>query len=391
MLLPLFACQAPEAGPELHDPTGSAPSTPVATRDGWPILPQLDALAVDVLADADVPGASAALVHGGAVVWAGAWGIVDLDDGRPVRADTPFMLASVSKTITAVALMQVRDETGAFGLDDDVNDVLPFPVVSPAPVTCRHLMTHTSGLLDDWDVFDQNYVEGDATIPLETYLRDYLTPGGQWYADGHYAPWAPGDRYVYSNIGAALLGELVEAATDAPFDAWCDAHVFSPLGMTRTGWHLADLDPAEVASPHIWRAGVLAPVPHYGYPDYPDGQLRSSAEDLGRFLAAFAGGGTLDGVRILAASSVDEMKTEQDAAVAPGQGLIWYTSDFGGGPMWGHSGSDWGVATQVLVDDHGDGFVLLMNATPTDWYAIGALEYGLVHAAETWAPQPLPR
>jgi len=118
-----------------------------------------------------IPGLSACIIKRGAVVWRGNYGMANFTNNIPVSSTTVFMLASVAKTVTATALMQVY-ENGGYQLDDSINAHLPFAVRNPnhpdTPITFRMLLTHTSAIRDNWDVMP--YVEGDPTIPLGRYL-----------------------------------------------------------------------------------------------------------------------------------------------------------------------------------------------------------------------------
>ena len=230
---------------------------------------------------AHVPGLGTAAIHQGEIVWARGFGRANIATGLLATADTPFMLASVSKTVMAVALMQVWEQ-GKFGLDDDVNILLPFPVRNPNfrddPITPRQLLTHTPSFRDNWGTLTPLYVHGDSPISLETVCHDYFAPGARYYErKKNFHTYGPGTRYSYCNIGATLAGYLVEAITGKPFDQWCIHNIFKPLGMDNTSWHLAGLDPNEVTMPYRYKPSGYYPYGHHGYPDYPDGQFRTSA------------------------------------------------------------------------------------------------------------------
>ena len=102
----------------------------------------------------------------------------------------------------------------------------------------------------------------------------------------------------------------------------------------------------------------------YGYPDYPDGALRTSAPQLARHLLAFIGLGSWNGIRILSEDSVSEMRRSQIPGVVAGQGLIWYHRSHGGERLIGHNGSDYGVATQMFFrPSDGTGVIVAQNAS----------------------------
>jgi CubicO group peptidase (beta-lactamase class C family) len=285
------------------------------------------------------------------------------------------MLASISKTVIATAVMQ-GVERALFGLDDDVNDILPFPVRTPEHprrvITVRQLLTHTSSIRDRWPVWDDLYVKGDSTIPLGMFLEGYLVPGGEDYRRANFYDTKPSSRYRYSNVGAALAAFLVEAASGSGFDAWCETNIFQPLGMDRTGWHLADVPVADVAMPYRWSADRNRYLAYgqYGYPDYPDGALRTTAPQIARHLGMMMNGGVWNGTRVLQRDTVSEMLRSQIPDTTYGQGLLWYRTRSRGRALIGHNGGDSGVATVAFYDPNDDvGVVVLANG---NWRKVGA-------------------
>jgi CubicO group peptidase (beta-lactamase class C family) len=363
--------------------TPTTTPTTTTTPVSYPSLPLLDEAILRSMDSARIMGLQAAIVKDGGVVWAGGYGFANMETEAPVTLDTTFMLASVSKTITGVALMQVWQD-GGFDLDEPVDPLVPFSVVHPrhaTPITPRNLLTHTSGIKDNWRILDAGYVAGDSPIVLGDFLFDYLDPTGAEYDAGkNFYDWEPGSDFDYSNVGATLGGYMVEALTGTDFAEHCNAEIFAPLGMDETSWRLADLDEANVAHPHEYY-GSWDMLPHYGYPDYPDGGLRSSAEQMGRFLAMFIEDGTYEGTEILKGATVAEMKT----VVVPseGQGLIWYEQRLGGDTYMGHNGGDSGVSTEMFYrTSDGTGFVLLMNSNVRTWSGVVDIELALMDAAD---------
>ena len=228
----------------------------------------------------------------------------------------------------------------------------------------RHLLTHTSGILDRWSAWDDLYADGDSAIALGDFLQGYLEPGGDDYRVANFGGWAPGKVYRYSNVGATLAAYLVEVAGGIGFDAWCEDRVFTPLGMTRAGWHLADVPKADVAMPYRWSGENDRYVAYgqYGYPDYPDGALRTTARQLGHHMGMMMNGGAWNGARVLRRETVREMLHSQIPGIASGQGLIWYRFHLHGRSLWGHNGGDQGVATAAFFEPRSDvGVVVLAN------------------------------
>jgi CubicO group peptidase (beta-lactamase class C family) len=353
----------------LKGPRFDAQSEQITTTDDDT---SLDQYIETKLTQAHMPGLSAAIVKNGEIVWTGAYGFSRAYTQQPVTSETLFMLASVSKTIVAVAVMQIQED-GRLDLDTDINTYLPFHVVNPnfpeTPITPRMLLTHTSSIADNWPVMQSLYVQGDSSLPLGQFLQDYLTPGGAYYSptQNFYAE-EPGTASHYSNIGATLAAYLVEAITGIPFDTYCTSHIFEPLGMTETFWHLAGLDQSHIAMPYGYSkiGHFYHPYGFYGYPDYPDGELRTSALQLANFLNMFIQYGELGGVRLLQPETVEEMRRVQYPDIAPQFGLIWYYKNLSGWTLLGHNGGDRGVATEMFLrPEDGVGVILLMNGNWT--------------------------
>lgn len=323
-----------------------------------------------------IPGLSVAVVRDADTIWSRGYGWANIAHDQRATKDVEFMLASVSKTVTGVAVMQAVED-GLIDLDADVNEVLPFPVRNPEfpddPITTRMLLTHTSTISDNWGVLIDVYVEGDSSVALGDFLAGYFTPGGKSYdAERNFLSGHPGTRYRYGNVAVALAAYLVEAASGTAFDAWCDERIFAPLAMDETSWHLRGMERRGIAMPYryVVTQDRYRAYGQYGYPDYPDGQLRSSAAELARFLLAFIRFGELDGARILQEETVREMRRSQVPDLIAGQGLIWYVLHRRGERLWGHNGGDSGVATQMFFrPTDGTGVITLANG---DWRRDGA-------------------
>lgn len=332
----------------------------------WPALPELDSHLQQIMEDAHIPGMSACIISNGTVVWCGAYGWAHIETGVPVQTDTPFMLASVSKLFTATALMMAYDDE-LFALDASVAPVLEFPFAHPTddtPITYRQLLSHAGGVRDNWGVLNAYYADGDSPVALSDFLADYYDPSGANYsARDNWVPSGVQTRWEYANMGYALAGHLVGRVTGQTFPDYCRARIFEPLGMQQTAWFIGELDEAEVAMPYVWRSGDYEAAGHYGYPDYPDGALRTGAEQLARFVAMSMRRGSLDDQVLLDTDTFDEMVRPQYPSLDATQGLGWYSWTLDGEALWGHGGSDVGVATQVAIRwSDSLGFVVLRNS-----------------------------
>lgn len=301
------------------------------------------------LTENDNPAIVGCIVKGEEIIWMDAFGMANVEEEYEATVNTPFMLASVSKTYTGTALIKAVNDDADVSLDDPVNDLLSFWVQHPdyplTDVTIRQLLTHTSGIDDNWDVMP--YCNGDCNSVLADFLFGYFTPGQDDYdPNANFHNWAPGSNYSYSNMGAALCGHLVEAISGIAFNTYCEQYLFEPLCMENTHWFLSEFDNVdEIAMPYDTWSNTGA-IGHYGYPDYPDGQLRSSISDVANWLLMSANDGQFAGTAVL-----DPLLIDNAMSVHFGndQGLIWYSETLDGDVIWTHNGGDQGVSSDIVV------------------------------------------
>ncbi|WP_422931021.1 serine hydrolase domain-containing protein [Singulisphaera sp. PoT] len=347
---------------------------------------------------AQIPGLTACIVKGRKVVWSKGYGWADIEKRRPMDPDATVQnIGSISKTIVATAIMQLW-EKGEFQLDDDVNERLPFAVRNPnhpeTPITYRLLLTHRAGIADSL-AYGSSYACGDPTLSLEEWLQAYLTPGGRYYSQkDNFHTWKPGQKRQYSNLGFGLLGFLVERLSKESFPAYTRKNIFTRLEMKRTGWLLSETDLPNHVVPYVAagkskadkeelevyrkfkllagevvnepKSGDYHPICLYSFPNYPDGGLRTSVNQLARFTLAYMNQGKLGDVSILKPDTVRLMLTPQ-SATSPEQGICWATETRNGQRHWGHNGSDPGVRTNLSfrVSD-GAGVIVFANRTDAD-------------------------
>jgi CubicO group peptidase (beta-lactamase class C family) len=340
------------------------------------------------------PGIAVAVVRGDEIVWSTGAGWADIDQGIRARPDTAFMLASVSKTVTCAGIMTLVQD-GVLDLDADINGYLPFEVHVPThphvPVTMRMLLTHTSAIRDRYSVWGTPYSDhtlyfhGDSPITLGDFEASYLVPDGSRYRRReNFYERRPGRQYAYSNIAVALAGYVAEAVSGTDFDALCMDRILTPLGMSDSGYRLADLTTTNLAMPYRvdHRTGKATAYFQYGYPDYPDGALRTSALHLATWLGAFINHGVYQGVRVLERSTVAEIRRNQiPDIVSWRQGLIWYGNSPHGYFRMGHTGGDFGESTRMFFrPDTGVGVVSLTNSYlgGSRWKDFSAIELRLL-------------
>lgn len=309
-----------------------------------------------------IVGLGAALIKDDQVAWIGTYGYADLEARREIDEDTPFNVASISKTVASVVMMQLA-EKGALELDAPIDVPLGFaprhPNYPDTPITARMLATHTSAIVDDWITLGQVTVDGaDSPIPLGAFARTYTE-------DPEHFGRQPGTRHVYSNSGIGILGAVIEGAAGDRLPALAQRDVFAPLGMTHSGYLLSEHALESLAVPYSGRRqdGAVRSE-HQGYAFYPATSLRTSIRDLSRFLLSFMRfGATEDGGHILAHDTAASMRAIQNPELDETQGIVWYRDSVGKYQMFGHTGSAVGFSAIMFFDPQtGVGVIVLTNS-----------------------------
>ncbi len=279
------------------------------------------------------------------VLYEKAMGKSSIEKNTVLQKDDMFLIASISKVVTATALLQLYDK-GEFDLDDEINDYLSFEVNSPdfpnTGITFEMLLTHTSGIADsDSDDLDNEYHYGkDSPKALSTLMKEYLLPNGALYdKEANFHNFEPGTDVEYSNMGNALIGLLVEEISGKGFNEYCKTNIFTPLKMTKTAWRLDEIN-TTIVQPYE----DDEKIEHYTFTDYPNGGLRSTTNDMFKFLSALVQGGTVGSFQLLKSATVKEMITPQIPSLDKEVGLHLFIMDSKNN-LWGHDGGEQGVST----------------------------------------------
>jgi CubicO group peptidase (beta-lactamase class C family) len=183
-------------------------------------MPKVDALLRDYAGD--VPGASVLVLRDGEPVVRASYGLADLETGTPATPATNYRLASMTKQFTAASILLLAED-GRLTVDDRARDWLPSLPTAAETVTIRHLLTHTSGLVDYEDVIPDGF---GAQLHDADVLRLLETQGHTYFH--------PGTGYRYSNGGYALLALIVQRASGTTFATFLRDRIFGPLAMTDT-------------------------------------------------------------------------------------------------------------------------------------------------------------
>jgi len=274
-----------------------------------------------------------------------------------------ILLASVSKTVTATALLQLYDQN-LFALDDKINDFLPFNVktsYSDTDITFRMLLTHTSGIADGSALDDQYYYGVDSPISLKYFLENYLVAGGEFYNEKeNFHDAEAGSDHQYSNVGNALIGLLVQEISGLDFNTYCKQNIFLPLGMNHSHWRL-DETTETIVQPYERKFGKYKAIDHYTFTDYPNGGLRSNCSDLFTFLSTITIGGSQNGFQLLQTSTINKMITPQISAIDNTVGLHLFLMNKANN-LWGHDGGEKGISTIMAFNPETKvGAIILTN------------------------------
>jgi CubicO group peptidase (beta-lactamase class C family) len=312
------------AGPVAADDTATGDATEPAGLDLDALREHVDRTVAAAMDEHEIPGGVFVLVADGDLALVRGYGHTGLDRRTTVDpARTRFDIGSVSKLVTATAVMQ-QVERGRLDLDEDVATYLEdveVPTTFAAPVTAAHLLTHTAGFAERFMVGMWASGPGEAEPLAESLAR---------LAPGRIRP--PGEAHQYSNYGMALAGHLVEVLTGRTFEEYVHEHILEPLGMSRTTYgRPAGPDSVDV-TPH---AAITGPTTALE-PEYvnllPAGGLWTTGEDVAAFMLAHLGGGEHAGTRILEPDTVAEMHASRFAPHpdVPGIGYGFFQDHRGG-------------------------------------------------------------
>ena len=304
----------------------------------------------------DLPGFAVAVVRPDGIAYEHGFGYANKARRTPYTPATVQGVGSVSKTLIGVALLQAA-AAGRLRLDQPVSELLPFAVRNPyfpdQPITLRQLATMTAGLTDNQRFYSKRaYAKGTTSaLSNEEYLRRTLSPTGQWFSRRRFLPHAPGTYYAYSNESAALAALAIEKATGQPYSEFTRQRILQPLGLTDSGWNVAEVDAPQLATLYDPKGRV---VPPYYTITYPDGGLLTSTHSLARYLHSIINPSV--GGAPLPPAAVDSLlkkqftlgRTPQHLDPAePNQGLFWAHRRNG---TVGHTGGDAGLTSFLFFD-----------------------------------------
>ena len=334
----------------------------------------------------NMPGLAISIVKDDNIVYQESFGFANIQNQVAYTNETINSLASLSKTFVGAAVAKAIEE-GYFTLETDINDILPIHIINPKQpqgvIKIKHLVTHTSSLLDNPKVYlAHNYhimqgenittagagflmnelgIEQRDSYALEEFLAAYFLEDGDLYSSDNFADTPPGNTWAYSNLATGLTGYIIETATGKSFDDYVKENILLPLQMNASTYDISEINLNEMATRYL---NDNTPLPVYANDSYPEGGLYSSNEDMGKYLLDMVKGikgesnilFSKDSYELLFERRLTEGIVPND--FAENHGFFWYFQD--GKAL--HGGNSFGVSTHMEIDQNGNyGFVLLTN------------------------------
>src|SRR6185436_18390844 len=292
-----------------------------------------------------IPGAAFVFVRDGKIVSLRGYGLADVERHMPVVPEsTIFRIGSISKVMTATAVVQLADR-GRIDLGADVTRYVKrveIPANYPQPITVEQLLTHTAGFDEIRPGTQAPNKESVLSLPdfLATRLKRVRPPG---------------ETIGYSTYGITLAGELVEEVSGIPFAQYLTREIGQPLGMMRTNIDVPDSLQRWLATGYEYVKDTLRAEPWEWYHTTPASSVNSTAEDMGRFIIAQLAKGNA----VLSGRALQNMPRQHVTMHPriPGYALGFYEDAFGDRPFLAHSGDMAGFSSLlVLIPSENSGF-----------------------------------
>ena len=347
---------------------------------------ELNAYLEGIAKSTDVPGFAISAVKGNNIVYQESFGYANIQNQVAYTNTTINSIASTSKTFVGAAVAKAIEQ-GHFTLETDINDLLPFSITNPKQpegiIRIKHLVTHTSGLLDRPEVYlAYNYhilpgenintagagilmneigIEQREGYSLEDFLAAYFLEDGDLYSLDNFADTPPGSTWAYSNLATGLTGYIIETVTGQSFDEYVKENILLPLQMNASSYNFSEINTDEMATRYI---NNNTPLPMYANDSYPEGGLYTSNEDMGKYLLDMVNGIKGESSLLFSEEAYEMLFDPQlaDGLVpldfAENQGLFWYFKD--GKAI--HGGNSFGVSTHLEIEQNGaSGFIFMSN------------------------------
>jgi CubicO group peptidase (beta-lactamase class C family) len=310
-----------------------------------------------ILADSHTPGVSVAIVHRDGPEWVAGLGKSNVAANQATTDETLFRIGSTSKAFASLSILKLANE-GKLSLQDPVHKLVPeiwFENRWEAtdPVRVVDLLEHTTG----WD-----------DMHLREYAKDAkgmtLREGLDYYHHSRISRWRPGTRMAYCNSGPPVAAYIVEKITGQRFEDYVTQNFFLPIGM-KTATYFEQPSPQLTT---LYHPDGKTPNPYWNILLRPAGAINASAKDMAAYLQFYLNRGTVGGVQVMPAASIDRMETptrtwEARQGLKAGYGLSNYTSFHDGFEYHGHNGGvDGGITDMSYMPEYGVGYFYSVNS-----------------------------
>jgi CubicO group peptidase (beta-lactamase class C family) len=326
-------------------------------------------------------GLAVGVVRDGSLEFFSGHGLADLASKTPITQDTVFRIGSVTKTFTAIAVLQLCEQ-GLVDLDAPANDYLRAYRLIQAkaahrPATLRQLLTHTAGLpqlVHPWRAYTP-------ILGQTVRFGQQLPTLAEYYRGGLRLVAKPGTTSTYSNHGFATLGQLVEDVTGTPLDRYFRERIFEPLDMADTDLVRSERIRSRLATGYRLGSDGPHPVGDWDVVTVGAGSIYSTTSDMARCVAALLAGGAGEHGSILHPETLASMFAPQyrpDPRI-PGMGLAFFRDEVGGHLVVEHEGLVPGFSSQLsLAPDDGVGVVAFTNGARSASAWLGTEVSGLL-------------
>lgn len=357
----------------------------IAQRSG-PVLP-VDKLTfqIDSIQKAEnIPGLQVLVFTKDSLLYQRNAGQRNRKDKAPVTAQTLFPVASITKSLVAVATLMLVQE-GKMALTDEVKKLAPDieidnPWETTDPIRIAHLLEHTAGF-DDWSM--KAYAYNNPNISLQEGLT--IAP------QSRRSRWRPGTFMAYSNAGPPVVARIIEKKTGQEFESFVQQRIFVPLGMNRATFHRDGAALTDLATGYMGNDQQEAPYWHLLA--RPTGGLNVSALELMPFVQMLMARGSFQGHQLLSSAMVDRMETPTTTLAAragskQGYGLNNFITSYQGHLLHGHDGAGIGLRAHYLYQSAlNRGIIFLIN---TDGPSFGKLRDAILKLVMQNVPPQLP-
>ena len=325
---------------------------------------EVKARVVEILNRRPAVGLAVGVVRDGSLEFFHGHGVADVRSNTPITEDTVFRIASITKTFTAIAVMQLWEQ-GLVDLDAPAGDYLRAYRLIPAkaswrPATVRHLLTHTAGISEQVPRSGMLRPDFGESVKLGRPVPSLA----EYYRGGLRVDAEPGTRFRYGDHGPSTLGQIVEDVSGQPFDRYLREHIFEPLGMADTTLVRSEVVQSRRATGYKLRSRGVRAVPERAWVTAGATNAYSTPADMARYIAALLGGGANEHGSVLKPATLATMFAAQyqtDPRL-PGIGLAFFRGNAGGHPVVEHQGILPGFDSQIfLAPDDGIGVMAFTN------------------------------